>query len=131
MPNSKPNFVRLEGFVDAMVMVEGLRRAGKELTREGLIQGIKSWHNFHIGLGPEPPGFISKGSYRVRSRDSHGGPGWPSGAILGLDDGRAEVKSEKIAALSIAVGGLRLIEGVVGGADQRARLHVLEAHLFS
>jgi hypothetical protein len=53
MPSSKPNFVSLEGFVDAMVMVEGLRRAGKDLTREGLIQGIESLHNFDIGLGPQ------------------------------------------------------------------------------
>src|SRR3989442_10515331 len=36
-PSATPNFVSLEGFVDAMVMVEGLKRAGKDLTREGLI----------------------------------------------------------------------------------------------
>ncbi len=35
-PSEQPNFVSLEGFVDAMVMVEGLKRAGKDLTREGL-----------------------------------------------------------------------------------------------
>jgi branched-chain amino acid transport system substrate-binding protein len=34
-PGEQPGFVSLEGFVDAMVMVEGLKRAGKELTREG------------------------------------------------------------------------------------------------
>jgi branched-chain amino acid transport system substrate-binding protein len=53
MPSSKPNFVSLEGFVDAMVIVEGLKKAGKELTREGLIRGIESVHNFDIGLGTE------------------------------------------------------------------------------
>jgi branched-chain amino acid transport system substrate-binding protein len=53
MPNSRPNFVSLEGFVDAMVLVEGLKRAGKELTREGLIQGIESIHGMDIGLGPQ------------------------------------------------------------------------------
>ena len=37
-PSEQPNFVSLEGFVDAMVMVEGLKRAGKDLTREGLIR---------------------------------------------------------------------------------------------
>jgi hypothetical protein len=31
--------------VDAMVMVEGLKRAGKEPTREGLIRGIESIHD--------------------------------------------------------------------------------------
>ena len=52
-PNARPNFVSLEGFVDAMVMVEGLKKAGKELTREGLIHGIESLHDVDMGLGPE------------------------------------------------------------------------------
>ncbi len=52
-PSAQPNFVSLEGFVDAMVMVEGLKRAGKELTREGLIRGIESIHELDLGLGPE------------------------------------------------------------------------------
>ena len=50
-PSAQPNFVSLEGFVDAMVLVEGLKRAGKELTREGLIHGIESIHDLDIGLG--------------------------------------------------------------------------------
>ena len=52
-PTERPNFVGLEGFVDAMVMVEGLKRAGKELTREGLIRGIESIHDVDLGLGPQ------------------------------------------------------------------------------
>jgi branched-chain amino acid transport system substrate-binding protein len=52
-PSARPNFVSLEGFVDAMVMVEGLKRAGKELTREGLIHGIESIHEQDLGLGPQ------------------------------------------------------------------------------
>jgi len=52
-PNEPPNFVSLEGFVDAMVMVEGLKRAGKDLTREGLIRGIESLRDFDIELGPQ------------------------------------------------------------------------------
>src|SRR3984893_7839971 len=52
-PSARPNFVSLEGFVDAMVMVEGLKRAGKELTREGLIHGIESIHELDLGLGPQ------------------------------------------------------------------------------
>ncbi len=52
-PSEQPNFVSLEGFVDAMTMVEGLKRAGKELTREGLIHGIESIHDLDIGLGPQ------------------------------------------------------------------------------
>ena len=52
-PGATPNFVSLEGFVDAMVMVEGLKRAGKELTREGLIRGVESIHEMDMGLGPQ------------------------------------------------------------------------------
>lgn len=52
-PNARPNFVSLEGFVDAMVMAEGLKKAGKELTREGLIHAIESIHDMDMGLGPQ------------------------------------------------------------------------------
>src|SRR5260370_20011201 len=52
-PSAQPNFVSLEGFVDAMVLLEGLKRAGKDLTREGLIRGIESIHELDIGLGPQ------------------------------------------------------------------------------
>ena len=52
-PAARPNFVSLEGFVDAMVLVEGLKRAGKEPTREGLIHGIESIHEEDLGLGPQ------------------------------------------------------------------------------
>jgi hypothetical protein len=45
--------VRLEGFIDAMVLVEGLKRAGKDLKREGLLRGIESIHEFDLGLGPQ------------------------------------------------------------------------------
>jgi branched-chain amino acid transport system substrate-binding protein len=44
--------VSLEGFVDAMVMVEGLKRAGKDVTREKFIAAIESIHDINIGLGP-------------------------------------------------------------------------------
>jgi ABC-type branched-subunit amino acid transport system substrate-binding protein len=52
-PAARPNFVSLEGFVDAMVLVEGLKRAGKDLTREGLIHAIESIHDHALGLGPQ------------------------------------------------------------------------------
>ncbi len=50
---AKLGYVSLEGFVDAMVLVEGLKRAGKDLTREKLIQALESMHNVDIGLGPD------------------------------------------------------------------------------
>ena len=50
-PGEAPTFVSLEGFVDAMVLVEGLKRAGKELTREKFISAIESIHQMNAGLG--------------------------------------------------------------------------------
>jgi branched-chain amino acid transport system substrate-binding protein len=52
MGGTEPNFVSLEGFVDAMVIVEGLKRAGANLTREKFISGIESIHDENVGLGP-------------------------------------------------------------------------------
>lgn len=50
-PDAMPSFVSLEGFVDAMVLVEGLKRAGKDLTREKLISAIESIHKMNLGMG--------------------------------------------------------------------------------
>jgi ABC-type branched-subunit amino acid transport system substrate-binding protein len=51
MSGTSPSFVSLEGFVDAMVIVEGLKAAGKNPTREKFISGIESLHGFDAGLG--------------------------------------------------------------------------------
>jgi branched-chain amino acid transport system substrate-binding protein len=52
-PAQPPTFVSFEGFVDAMVVVEGLKRAGKDLTREKFISAIESIHMMNVGLGPK------------------------------------------------------------------------------
>jgi ABC-type branched-subunit amino acid transport system substrate-binding protein len=51
MSSTQPSFVSEEGFIDAMVLVEGLRKAGTNPTREKFIAGIESMHNTDIGLG--------------------------------------------------------------------------------
>jgi branched-chain amino acid transport system substrate-binding protein len=51
-PAEQPSFVSLEGYVDAMVLVEGLKRAGRDLSREKLIASLESIQNKDIGLGP-------------------------------------------------------------------------------
>jgi ABC-type branched-subunit amino acid transport system substrate-binding protein len=50
-PEDQPNFVGFEGFINARVLVEGLKRAGTDLTREGFIDAIESIHD--MGLGPD------------------------------------------------------------------------------
>ncbi len=52
-PDTPPSFVSLESFVDAMVVVEGLKRAGKDLTRQRFISAIESIHDLNVGLGPK------------------------------------------------------------------------------
>jgi ABC-type branched-subunit amino acid transport system substrate-binding protein len=53
-PQEKPNFASLEGFVDAMILVEGLQKAGQDLTRSKFIAALESLGNNHdIGLGPD------------------------------------------------------------------------------
>lgn len=51
-PATPASFVSFEGFVDAMVVVEGLKRAGKDVTREKFITAIESIHEMNVGLGP-------------------------------------------------------------------------------
>ena len=45
------NFRSLEGFVNAKVIVEGLRRAGPSPTRPGFRQALESLRNFDLGIG--------------------------------------------------------------------------------
>lgn len=50
-PGDRPNFVGLEGFANARVLVEGLKRAGPKLTREGFLDAIESIRDFNVGPG--------------------------------------------------------------------------------
>lgn len=43
------DFSSLEGYLTAKVLVEGLRRAGKGLTREALINSLESMHDVNLG----------------------------------------------------------------------------------
>ena len=47
--NKSINFSSLEGFISAKVMVEGLRRAGKAPTREGLIKALETMDPYDVG----------------------------------------------------------------------------------
>ncbi len=52
MPGAKLSYSSFEGFVEAMILVEGLRRAGPSPTRESLIAALESIHGWDVGLGP-------------------------------------------------------------------------------
>ncbi|WP_319406388.1 ABC transporter substrate-binding protein [uncultured Desulfosarcina sp.] len=49
-PSDRPNFVSLEGYINAKVLVEGLERAGRELNREKFINAIESIQKLDLGI---------------------------------------------------------------------------------
>ncbi len=49
-PDDMPNFVSLEGFINAKVLVEGLRRAGGDIDRRKFIDALESIESFDIGI---------------------------------------------------------------------------------
>jgi branched-chain amino acid transport system substrate-binding protein len=44
-----PSYAAMEGFVAAKVLVEGLKRAGRPLTRESLVSGLESMRRLDLG----------------------------------------------------------------------------------
>ncbi len=48
-PEDEPNFVGLEGYINARVLVEGLLRTRAEVTREAFINAIESIHDMVLG----------------------------------------------------------------------------------
>jgi branched-chain amino acid transport system substrate-binding protein len=45
------SFISLEGYINARVVVEALRRAGPNPTRVGFRQALESFRNFDLGIG--------------------------------------------------------------------------------
>ena len=51
-PEAEPGFISLEGFIAAECLVEGLRRAGPDVTTEKLIDALESIRDLDLGIGP-------------------------------------------------------------------------------
>lgn len=49
-PKELPNTVGLEAYINAKVLVEGLRRAGRDLTRNHFIDAIESIRDYSVGI---------------------------------------------------------------------------------
>jgi hypothetical protein len=47
----EPDYVSLEGYVAANVLVEALKRNGPQLNTEGLVDTFENLHDFDMGLG--------------------------------------------------------------------------------
>lgn len=50
-PSEKPGFISLEGYLAANLLLEGLRRAGRDLTTDSLVTALESVKNLDIGIG--------------------------------------------------------------------------------
>jgi len=51
-PGEAPDYMSLESFLTANVLIEGLKRAGQQLDTETLVDTLENVHNFDMGLGP-------------------------------------------------------------------------------
>ncbi|OFX23182.1 MAG: hypothetical protein A2V77_11475 [Anaeromyxobacter sp. RBG_16_69_14] len=63
----KPDFVTFEGFIVGRLLVEGLRRAGKDPTTEALVTALEGMHDLDLGTGA-PISFGSddhQGSHKI------------------------------------------------------------------
>jgi branched-chain amino acid transport system substrate-binding protein len=50
-PGEAPDYVSLEGYVAANVLIEGLKRAGPQLDTERLVEALESLRDLDLGLG--------------------------------------------------------------------------------
>jgi serine/threonine protein kinase/ABC-type branched-subunit amino acid transport system substrate-binding protein len=50
-PDQQPDFVSLEGYAVGSLFAEGVRRAGRDLDTEKLVDAFEAIHDFDIGLG--------------------------------------------------------------------------------
>jgi branched-chain amino acid transport system substrate-binding protein len=50
-PEDVLNFVSFEGFINARLLIEALRRAGRDITREGFIRALESIKEHYVGIG--------------------------------------------------------------------------------
>jgi branched-chain amino acid transport system substrate-binding protein len=62
-PGEPPNYISLEGFISANVLIEALRRCGPQVDTERLIDILENTRNLDLGLGV-PLGF-SRGEHQA------------------------------------------------------------------
>jgi ABC-type branched-subunit amino acid transport system substrate-binding protein len=51
VPGVAPDYVSMEGYVTANVLIEGLKRAGPQVDTEKLVDAFEAMRNFDLGLG--------------------------------------------------------------------------------
>ncbi|MCE5242018.1 MAG: ABC transporter substrate-binding protein [Syntrophobacteraceae bacterium] len=100
-PGRKPSFAGFEGFINAVLLVEGLKRAGHDLSRERLIEAIESIRQFDVGIaqpldyGPKDHQGL-KQVYFTRVKD---------GRFVPIDDWQQIRRERPVPAVPNAAGG--------------------------
>ena len=51
-PGEAPDYVSLEAYLTANILIEGLKRAGPQLDTETIVDKLENMRNFEMGLGP-------------------------------------------------------------------------------
>jgi len=51
-PGEAPDYVSLEAYLTANILIEGLKRAGPQLDTETVVDKLENMRNFEMGLGP-------------------------------------------------------------------------------
>ena len=51
-PGEAPDYMSLEAYLTANILVEGLRRAGPQFDTESLVDTLEGMKNYELGLGP-------------------------------------------------------------------------------
>jgi len=66
-PGESPDYVSLEGYLAATVMVQALRRAGRDLDTERLVNAFEEIRNLELGIGARVNFSVSEhqGSHKV------------------------------------------------------------------
>jgi branched-chain amino acid transport system substrate-binding protein len=52
-PGEAPDYMSLEAFLTANILVEGLRRAGPQFDTETVVDTLEGMRNYELGLGPK------------------------------------------------------------------------------
>lgn len=50
-PGEKTDYVSLEGYISARILIEGLRRAGSKVDTDSVVEALQTMHSFDMGLG--------------------------------------------------------------------------------
>jgi ABC-type branched-subunit amino acid transport system substrate-binding protein len=81
-PGERPDFLSLQAWVSAQILIEGLKRAGRNLTTESLVDALEGIRGLDLGVGVP----ISFGpSEHQASHKVWGTVIEPAGTLRGLD----------------------------------------------